>query len=246
MKRLFFIPLLFFFALLCKGQSSEVQVNYDYFLFGTLNDYMGREKYKEIVNRVDEYYQNDKSLVLFLDSFFRDKYQDLRLITNRKTGLLEIESKELAQKMNDYYFFNPSGRGAYCGEADLEILNLDSLTKTEDFYTTHLDTIYTGCIKSDIFKNDSERLSFITGAYIRFGGKNDSVYFISIANSVSKVKEATEQLKELKCSNISYIVKKGYVPTLHAVYFTPTEELKKYLKAINQQLALFSEPKSTK
>ena len=202
MKRLFFIPLLFFFALFCKGQSSEVKVNYDYFLFGTLNDYMGREKYKEIVNRVDEYYQSNNSLVFFLDSFFLDKYPDLRVITNKKTGRLELESKELAQKMNDYYFYKPSGRGVYCGEADLETLNLDSLTKTPDFYTTYFDTIYTGRIKDDIFKYDSERFSFIAGAYMRFGGKKDSLYYISIANSVSKVRVVTDQLKELECANV--------------------------------------------
>ena len=245
-KQLFFIPLLFFFTLLCNGQSKEVKIDYDYFLFGTLSDYLGREKYKETVNRVDEYYVKDKSLVLFLDSLFRDKYPDLRLITSNKSGRLELESKILAQKMNDFYFYNPSGRNAYIGEANFETLNFDSLAKTDDFYTTYFDTIYTGCIKSDIFKNDSERLSFITGAYIRFGGKNDSIYFIRIANSVSKVKVATEQLRELKCNNISYIVKKAYIPTPHTVYFTPTDELMKYFIAVNQKLALFSEPKSTK
>ncbi len=245
-KQLFFIPFLISFTLLCNGQAKEVKIDSDYFLLGTLSDYMGREKYKETVNRVDEYYENDKLLVLFLDSLFSDKYPDLKLITSNKSGRLELESKTLAQKMTDFYLFYPSGRSSYVGETDFETLNFDSLSKTDDFYTTYFDTIYTGCIKSDIFKNDSERLSFITGAYIRFGGKNDSVYFISIANSVSKVKVATEQLKELKCSNINYFVKEGNIPTPHTVYFTPTNELMKYFNAINQKLAFFSEPKSTK
>lgn len=245
-KLLFFIPFLVSLVLLCNGQSKEVKIDYDYFLLGTLGDYMGREKYLKTINRVDDYYKKDKSLVLFLDSLFRYKYPDLRLVTNKNTGYLELESKMLAQKMNDFYLFYPSGRNAYIGEADFETLNIDSLSKTDDFYTTNFDTIYTGCLKSDIFKNDFERLSFLTGAYIRFGGKNDSVYFISIANSVSKVKCATEQLTKLKCNNIKYLIKEGYIPTPHTVYFTPTNELRKYFMAANQKLAFFSELKSTK
>jgi hypothetical protein len=241
MKSLILISLLFLFGLFCNGQSSDIKIDYDYFLLGSLNDYMGREKYKEIVNRVDEYAQNNKSLVFFLDSIFQDKHQDLKLITNEKTGRFELESKELAQKMNDYYFFKPSGRGAYCGEVDLGTLNLDSITNTPDFYTTYFDTIYTGRIKGDIFKNDTERLSFIAGAYIRFGGKNDSIYFISVDNSISKVKEVTEQLKEMKCTNVEYSMKKGYIPVGHTVYFTPTDKLKKYFNAISQKLAVTSE-----
>ncbi len=230
---------LFLFALFCNGQSSEIKVDYDYFLLGTLNDYMGREKYKEIVNRVDEYSQNSKSLVLFIDSVSKDNYPDLIVTTNKKTGRLELQSKLLSQKMNDFYFFKPSGRGSYSGEADFETLNLDSLTNTPEFYKTYFDTIYTGRIKGDIFKNDTDRFSFIAGAYIRFGGEKDSLYYINVANSISKVKVATEQLKELKCTNIEYVMKKGYIPVGHTVYFTPTDELKSYFEAINRSLQGF-------
>lgn len=240
MKSLIFIPLLFLFALFCHGQTSDNKIDYDYFLLGTLNDYMGREKYKEIVNRVDEYSQNNKSLVFFLDSIFQDKYPDLILTTNEKTARLELQSKSLSQKINDFYFYKPSGRGAFNGEADIETLNLDSIKNTPDFYTTYFDTIYTGHIKGDIFKNDTERLSFIAGAYIRFGGKNDSIYYISIANSISKVRVATEQMKELRCTNVEYVMKKNYIPVEHTVYFTPTDEMKNYFDTIYRTLGVFT------
>ena len=64
--------------------------------------------------------------------------------------------------------------------------------------------------------------------------------FISVGNSISKVREVTEQLKELKCTNVEYIMKKGYISVGHTVYFTPTDELKKYFNAINQKLAIIS------
>jgi len=233
MKRLIFFPLLFIIVLFSKGQSLEVKVDYDYFLFGTLDDYMGREKHKGTVDQVEVYSKNNKSFAFFLESIFQNKYPDLKLTTDEKSGQLKLHSKSLAQKMNDFYFFEPSSRGAYSGEADFQSLNLDSIMKTDDWKTKYFDKIYIGHIKSDVFKSDSERQSFITGAYLRFGGKNDSIYFISIPNSISKVKVVTEQLNELKCTNVNYIIKKDYIPCGHTVYFTPTDELKKYFKAFD-------------
>ncbi len=239
MKAIILSQLIFVISLFCQGQSSAIKIDYDYFLLGTLNDYMGRETYRKIDNRVDEYYQNSKPLVFLLDSVFRDKFPDLIVSTNRKNGRLELQSWSLAQKMNEFYSYKPSGRMAYIGEVDMTTLNLDSLTKTPDFYSTYFDTIYTGRIKDDIYSNDIQRLSFITGAYMRFGGERDSLYFIRIANSISKVRIAAEQLKDLKCSNIEYVVNKGHIPTYHTVYFTPTPELKNYLITINQILNRF-------
>jgi len=239
MKTIVLSQFIVLITLFCQGQSSVIEIDYEYFLLGTLNDYMGRETFKKIDNRVDEYYQNSKPLVFLLDSVFRDKFPDLIVSTNEKNGRLELQSWSLAQKMNEYYSYIPSGRGAYIGEADVTTLNLDSLTKTPDFYSTYFDTIYTGRIRNDIFSNDIQRLSFITGAYMRFGGERDSLYFIRIANSISKVRIAAEQLKELKCSNIEYVVNKGHIPTYHTAYFTPTPELKNYLVTVNQILDRF-------
>lgn len=238
MKLLTFISILILFSQFCNGQSFDIKIDYDFFLLGTLNDYMGREKYKEIDNRVDEYSQNSKLLVMFLDSVFHDKYPDMIISTNKKTGRLELWSLLLSENINEFYFYKPSGRGAYNGEEDFRTSNLDSLANIPDFFTTYFDTIFTGRIKGDIFKNDAERFSFIAGAYIRFGGEKDSLYHISIANSISKVRVATEQLKDLKCTNVEYIMKKGYLPVGHTVYFTPTEELKSFLKTIKQMLRM--------
>lgn len=239
MKSLTIIPVLILFALFCKGQSSEIKIDYDFFLLGTLNDNMGREKYKEVDCRVDVYPQNSKSFVLFLDSVFKNKYPDLTVTTNKKTGLIELHSKLLSKKMNNFYSFDPSERMVYRGEADFDTLNLDSLTKTPDFYKTNFDTIYTGRIKSDIFKNSNQRLSFIAGAFIRFGGENDSLCFISLANSTSKVNVVEEQLKMLKCSNVEYVMKKVYTQVWHTVYFTPTDELGRYFSDIFKRVQNF-------
>lgn len=69
---------------------------------------------------------------------------------------------------------------------------------------------------------------------MRFGGKNDSIYHISVANSVSKVKVLTTLLEELKCENEEYKIK-DYIPVGHTVYFSPTGEMINYF---NQYLYL--------
>jgi len=236
MKTSLFYLLFFFISLFCHGQSSDIKIDYDYFLLGTLNDYIGRDNYKKIIDRIDRYSPQNKPLVYFLDSVFRDKYPDLVVNVIEKTGQLELWSKSLALKMNNFYCYEPSNRKIYIGEADIMTLNLDSLTKTPDFYTSYFDTIYTGRIKDDIFRNDAERLSFIAGAYMRFGGKKNSLYYISIPNSISKVGVVTEQLKELECSNIEYIMLKDHIPAGHIVYFTPTDKLKNYLELYTKHL----------
>lgn len=239
MKSLLFIPAFILLFVFCNGQSPENKMDYDYFLLGTLNDYMGREKYQEIVDRVDDYSRHDETLAFYLDSVLKARYPDLIVTTNEKSNRLELHSASLAQKMNGFYFFQPSGRGAYSGEEDFKSLNLDSLTKTPDFYTTYFDTIYTGRIAADIFKNDAERYSFIAGAYTRFGGKKDSLYCINVANSLSKARVVNALLKELKCANVEYVVKKDFIPVGHTVYFTPTDELKKYIELIKRDLQCY-------
>jgi len=224
-----------------NGQYHENIIDYDYFLLGTLNDYMGREKYKEIGCRVDEYSQNHASLAFYLNSVFNDAHPDLIVTVNEKTNRIELYSETLAQRMDDFYYFQASGRGSYNRQDDLRTLNLDSLTKIPDFLTTHFDTIFTGRIDEGIFKNDYEIFSFIAGAYMRFGGKTDSLYYIDVTNSLSKVRVLNDLLKEVKCTKVEYVMKKGYIPVGHTVYFMPSDKLKEYFEIINREFQCFKD-----
>ena len=235
MKRLILMPFLLCLIQLSNGQTSNIKIDKNYLLLGTLSDYMGREKYKEIDNRVDEYSKNKKALVFFLDSLFKDIYLDLRFFTNEKTGRFEIYSKTLAEKINEYYIYKPSGRAVYCGKSDFTTLNLDSLTKTKNFYATNFDSVYTGRLRTDIFKNDLQKLSFITGAYIRFGEATDSTFCIRMYNSVSKARICVNLLKEMKCSNVEYEILRN-IPVNNIIHFTPTYELMNYFTTINQKI----------
>jgi hypothetical protein len=186
------------------AQKPSVQIDQNYFLIGTLTDYMGRSKYKETNNKVDEYYKYEKSLAFAMDSIFKDIYPDLRLNITKDTNRLELFSKTIADRIDEYYSYKPSGR-----------------------MTMNYDTIYYGSLRTDIFKTDLQRLSFFTGVYVRFGETNDSTFCIRIHNSKASI--CVDLLKDLKCTNVEYKVLTGHIPVSHIVYFTPSIELKKYL-----------------
>jgi len=235
-----------------NGQTLNLEIDKEYFLLGTLSDYMGREKYPKINERVDQYqangnpqgdvileqyYAKEKSIASYILNTFKSKYSDLQTTTIKTTKRLEILSKSLSSKIEKFYTYKYSGRKTSKGNKNLAQLKLEFETKTKDFYTKNFDSIYTGSLKKNIFKNDLQKLSFLTGAYLRFGGYNDSVCYISVSNSTSKIRVSADLLKELKCSNIEYKINKGSIPVGHIVYFQPTDELKRYFETFKNKLA---------
>jgi hypothetical protein len=223
MKKTFTLLLILIATLLSCGQNGKNSLDNEYFLLGTLSDYMGRETYKTVNSRVDKYHQSERKLCFAIDSKLKDKYPDLRMTTARN-GDFELYSVLLAGEIDKFYNYQPSGR--------MNInARLDTMTQFSDSLLSELlqtaDTIYFGRLKSGIFKTDKQKLFFITGAFLRFGGNNDSIYHISVANSVSKVKVLTQLLKEMNCGNVEYEIREG-IPFGHTVYFTPTDELMNY------------------
>jgi hypothetical protein len=194
---------------LCISQDTKVQIDYKYFLLGTLRDYMGRPKYKEIDTQVDYYYKFEKSLALKIDSLFKSDYLDMKLIVEKDSSRYKIFSEKMADYINYFYDFKPSGS-----------------------FTMSNNTEYYGVLKSNIFVNIVQKLSFITGAYVRYGKENDSLFCMTLANSVSIAKICVNLLKDLKCTNVAYNIQTNSVPVIHYIYFTPTDELKLYLNEI--------------
>ena len=108
MKNIFIIFLLLIFLKLNYGQENTCRLNNDYFLIGTLTDYMGREIYKKVEDRVDTYYKYEKALACAIDSLYIKEYPDLKLISNQETGGFEIYSNSLAESLIDFLFFAAS------------------------------------------------------------------------------------------------------------------------------------------
>lgn len=235
MKSCIISVVLLCFLLAGYAQKSITPIDNEYLLVGTLSDYMGRQKYKKAEKRVDKYYQSEKKLCMSIDSIFKTSYPDLSLSAEKNVISMKYEfqlySESLVKDIEKFYNYQPSPTKIYSGEADYKTLNLDSLTKTEDFVATYFDTVYTGRLKPGVFKTEHQKLSFITGAYVRFGWYNDSLNYISVPNSVSKVKMLDILLRDVGCSNVKYEIKKGYIPVGHTVYFNPTNKLKSYFEA---------------
>jgi hypothetical protein len=210
-KNLWVICALIILSQTLSGQPLT-KIQREFFVLGTLDDYMGRRLNPDEKNLLDSYYSYEGSLVTMLDSLLKidyssSDYKAERYFTSDGTpASSKIFSNIISEKFNSYYRFKPSG-----------------------FFTLEHDTIYWGKLKGGIFKTDAEKLAFLAGVYVRFGMRNDTAYEISIANSTSKTLICTDLLKEFNCKP-TYSIWKNYIPVGHHVYFHPTEELKAYLQ----------------
>lgn len=228
--------LLFFVLIISRPLQAQVELDYDYYLLGTLSDYMGREKYSKIESRVDTYNSQEKALCLHIDSLFSPTYPSLELritedkISHKKS--YSIFSLSLANHMNSFYHYTSSGSYTYIGENDLTEMNLDSLCQVPGFYETYFDTTYQGRLDTSIFTTDVQRLSFVSGAYCRYGWCADGLYYIRQYNSLSKVRVLHYLLEQLGCTSLDYEIKKGYIPCAHTVSFLPSEQLLPYLTTV--------------
>jgi len=124
----------------------------------------------------------------------------------------KIFSETLSKKFNAYYTFQESG--SFASDNDPEING---------------KPILMGSLKTNIFANDSEKLAFLAGTYVRYGLFNDTAYLINIGNSLSKAAICYQLLKELNCKP-SYEILKDNTPTIYDVYFHPNKKVESYLQ----------------
>jgi hypothetical protein len=212
----------------------------EYYILGTLGDYMGREVDPREENLLDRYDATQGPLVTNVDSILKvdylvseykvEKYTD-------KTGnplSFKIFSDVLSSKFNKYYDFKPSGSST----SDNDPLLNDK-------------PIMMGMLKQNIFSNNNSKLAFLAGVYVRYGVANDTSYQISIANGPYKASVCYKLLKELNC-NPSYKILENNIPVGHILYFHPTLQVRSYLqrfmplrtKLYNNLLAVFEKAQS--
>lgn len=187
----------------CNSQNNKkYELEKDYFLLGTLSDYMGRYKDPLVIDVVDSYYINEKSLLIYNYNIFKSEFSDLKLDTINRT----LKSIALTEKMNTFFHWNYD----------------------ENFTNENSDSLFIGTINLDKFKTEEQKISFAVGVYTRYGQKNDSTYCINIANSNTLFDSSLKILSDLNCKNIKSEIYKA-IPTSCIIYFQPSEELKKYL-----------------
>ena len=199
----------FFLTLVCQGSFGQKlsKIEREYFILGTLNDYMGREPDPELKNYLDRYDITEISLEIAVDSLLRKDYPTSSYKIKRDTIAefhmygASIISASLTQKFDAYYNF---GR-------------------------TNTNPVGAGILRKNIFRNDNEKLAFLAGAYVRFGIPNDTSYEIIIGNSASKARVCSELLFYFKCAPIYDIIEEN-IPVPHIIYFHPAKKVKMYLQ----------------
>ncbi|WP_298764099.1 hypothetical protein [uncultured Polaribacter sp.] len=220
-------------SLLGYQQKEESLLDKYCFVVGTLRDYMGREKYNSEKDLVDQYHPSEKKIYKAIEAMFQKSYPDLKLnvYENKKTDYIryQLRSKNLKDTLDNFYNFTYSGRGRARKYIDFDAINIDSLIKNKHFFQENYDTIFEGSLKQEIFKTKKQKLSFITGAYVRYGSQLDTLHQISLANSTSKVKVLEELLKDIGCTDVVYEIRKA-IPYGHKVRFKPTKSLKNYFE----------------
>jgi hypothetical protein len=189
------------------NQKQDLKLDNESFLLGTLSDYMGRIVMTNEKDKIDNYGYSEKSLVTKINSLLIEKYDDLS-IRNIETGTpgyvgTKLYSKKLAEKINSNYTF--------------EKFNLSQ----------NNDTIFYEKLKTNIFETELQKISFIIGAYSRFGEQKNGKYCIRLFNSTSKFNECEKILRDLNCENIETEFIKN-IPLNQLVYFKPSKKLKKY------------------
>lgn len=207
MKKVSILILLLSLQGVLSGQKSLLPIDTISFILGTLDDYMGRKLYPELTTRIDRFYAYEYPLVRKLDSLITPAAFDYKRLFENDSSGIQLFSKKISILLNSNYDY------------------FDSHSRTMD-----QDTIYYGKLRNNIFDSDLRKISFLLGAYIRFGDFNGNLYTISIPNSASKIKVCESLLNELKCKDVVYTIKRNYIPVGHSVSFHPTEKLLEYFR----------------
>jgi hypothetical protein len=205
----------------------------DYFLLGTLSDYLGRQKTYKDDDFIDSYYEGETSLISYIMKIYSGESPEFAVekSQNPYSSVIDIlKSKKIAEKMNSFYNFKNDG-GFRMDPSVYKLKAKEFRKRLDDFdkSTEPKDTVYVGTIKATIFKTNLQKISFIIGIYSRYGEPNETRYCIRMFNSTSKYNICVVILKQLKCKNIETKIKDNIIPAHQLVYFKPSRELKKYL-----------------
>lgn len=184
------------------AQEKKIEIDSEYFLLGTLSDYGGRLKQTNKEYKISSFHEHEKHIRQKLNYMLKKEYRDIEF--RKFNNVTEMYSKKISDRIDNYYNY------------------------TFGNTTTSNDTTYRGKLKENIFKNDNQKLSFIMGAYVRYGATNGVFYWIQTYNTPNKVKLCENILNDLACTKVFQKNNKNTIPASYSVIFTPTEIMKEY------------------
>lgn len=203
-----------FFLLFILGSnnvfSQDFALNKNYFLLGTLNDYIGRNQFSNNKELIESYKFHEKPLVDKISSLYKQK--KISLDTIKK--IYVFKDLALNDSINSFYTFD-SFQLAY----------------------PEKDSIFKGKLKTDIFKTNEEKISFLLGCLSRYsiniGLKlNKKEFCIQYSNSRNKFEITHNIIEELGFS-INKIETLENIPRINRIYFTVNDANYELFKAYN-------------
>ena len=206
MKTICITVLLSLGSLLGMGQ----KLDKEFFLLGTLDEYMGRCRFGENDTQVDKYYPYEGHITSIIYSLFKKEYPDLECNVE-PSGHKKLISKKLSVKVNDYF-------------------SLKQKSGSKVFIDNQWLPIYEGNLKEDIFQSDEQKYSYLAGVFLRYGQmQGDTLRGIRFANSAGKVEVCKKLLEQLGCKDIKF-KSEDNIPRSNSFTFVPTKKLEAYLQ----------------
>ena len=192
------------FTIVSFNQRDDLVLDGESFLLGTVSDYMGREVFTNEKDKIEQYGFHEKCLVNKIYYLLIGEYSDLLIKKFETTGDRKICSEKLAEKINSNYNYYKSN------------------------ITQNNEPVFYGELKTNILTTELQKISFIVGAYSRFGSHENERYCIRLYNSMSHFNECKIILKELNCEKIEVKIIEN-IPLNQLIYFKPSKEVMKYL-----------------
>jgi len=197
----------------------QEKIDLTYFTLGLVSDYYGRTIVKADkleLTKVDRFHETQIEIMDLLDSLINEENK-LRDKENRITKK-RVRVKE-PNCTNCHEFFD-----YYSKELSAD-LNSKYNFKFAHSWDMKDRKMYRGRIKISDFKTDTQRLSFLSGAYLTSGTKEGDIFSYHLANSVEKFDLIVKSLKKLDCEVKDVKMDSG-TPATQNVSFIPSDKLR--------------------
>ncbi len=203
----------------------DPKINTIFAVLGFLNDYMGRVV-RQGKNLIEEFYPHENEIAAEFETHLHKLIAERNLKTTiireiGPQGHVALLSPEIADLLNSYHVFVSKHLYARDGH-DMSIYELP--------YAVFKPLEYNSPSFNEAL---DERLSYLAGAYRRFGKGKE----IRLANCLTKSKNVFRLFQEISavedkyaCQSVAWKVYPRNIPVGHAIIFEPSDELAKFLR----------------
>ncbi|GGK81296.1 hypothetical protein GCM10011405_31320 [Rufibacter glacialis] len=197
-------------------------------MLGLIDDYNGRTWWKDNPTEspvLDKFHSTETILVNYLDSLIKE--------TNKRTYDKVQISIEKWEKPNCFYC--PEFKRIVSPKLVEQVHAAYSFKWNKEVDEKGYKQLV-GLLKPKFFEENQERYSFLAGAYVRYGYRDNEKYTIKLEATGSKFNAIIRELKALRCEIVAVDLKEN-APYLQQITFVPTPELKFYLDKQERMLS---------